>query len=82
MLSWSSCTIFYDNSVSSSHANMIHAKLSQNAVVAMLTVTNEADIEDLLSQAPVLSSRNRFVVITSKQMAKQFIIAVSIANLK
>ena len=81
LLTWSACTIFYDDSVSSSHLNMIHAKLSQNAVVAMMTVTNKDDIGRLLPQAPFSSSSNRFLVITRKHLTEQFIIAVSLTNL-
>ena len=73
-LAWSSFNILYDDSLSTSLANMIHKKLSHNAVVSMISVPSMADIGALLKKVP----GKNFLVIIRKHLVEQFIKAVSL----
>ena len=73
-LTWSSFTILHDDSLSNSLANIIHEKLSHNAVVATVSVPRRADIGGLLRKVP----GKNFLVIIRKNLVEQFIRAVSL----
>ena len=79
-LTWKTFTIFYDDSITETLANMIHEVLGKNAAVAMMRVGGSGDIPNLLGQIPADTQGHgtRVMAITRKNMVEEFIRTVSL----